>query len=534
MELPFTVKSAGSPRAGSLSRITTITAASGSARPHISPSPSTTQRRLETAAGVLSSFSPAREFSGGRTGSDSSCSTSTGTTPQSRVRRISGGGGGGVGVGGVAHQRCGSPLRKGNSSDFPVRTKSDGSLPGNFFGDGDMCGGGGDDIDDMLNGSYSKKRKKRARFKCRPVHLGAMIACVLWMYLMFMLNSNQSSWYDAHPDAQGAGGRGVVHGSVKRAAAAEKNVWLDGGGSGGGGGGGGATATPRSRHIGLLPAIPAILQAAGWEDAVLRASDKAAYCAHSEPRFNGDCALDLTWRARRASMQRCLNATAIWLEAEGVDYSAIFSTLLAAARREPRLLISQPCEIAVTRRDYVRMQNLLHPGPSGAMGGEQRASAYAGAVVEDQPWDDRSVHFPEFHGEWWAPLGEVTGVAGMGLLYKPQEACSPMRFVDTATGLFCEAIVLDGDDAGGASEPEDLWLRWPGGPKKCPAFISKTRHHKTAVPCESDSCYRLDPQQFAPHKPCPELLGVTLRCPSDIEASLKGCYASQLKSGSFN
>ena len=97
-----------------------------------------------------------------------------------------------------------------------------------------------------------------------------------------------------------------------------------------------------------------------------------------------------------------------------------------------------------------------------------------------------------------------------------------MRFVDSKTGFYCEAIVMDKDAEVGVS---DWFVKWPGGPKMCPSFSQHQHQTKQALPCESDGCYKLHSKHMSPHKPCHELLGVTLRCPLDVEDSLRGCYA---------
>ena len=291
----------------------------------------------------------------------------------------------------------------------------------------------------------------------------------------------------------------------------------------------------RLKHLGLMPTVPeALREGSAWEDV-----EDDTYCEHSEPRFNAQCMQLLTWGARRASMARVLNATAQWLQGQHIEYTAIFSTLLAAFTHEPKLAMSQPCQVAVHRASYERMKMLLTAGHLKLGGstasakrqlgpswespeGPAQHATYGYKVLEDQPWDDRSTIFPKFEGEWWAPLDESGGVAGTGLLYKPQQPCSPMRFVDSKTGLYCEAIVLENDGSAGA----DWFLRWPGGPKPCPSFLTRSREH--SMPCESNGCYRLHAAHMSPHTPCPPLLGVTLHCPRDAADSLHGCYASQV------
>ena len=359
------------------------------------------------------------------------------------------------------------------------------------------------DLDDLLGSPTSQQPRRRGKWQRACIYGCCFVAAALWFHLVMMMMYHQSTPDMGKLDkikqrsSEGPGG-GVAQSNEGpgRVTAAARHV----------------------QHLGALPQVPDVLLHRGWESV-----QDGSYCKHTEPRFNAECREQITWGERRDSMQRVLNATALWFARQRIDYAAIFSTLLAAFKQDQKLVISHPCMVAITRPDYERVKMLLTtPHLKADPVSKQKSVRYGFDVLEDQPWDKRSETFPVFEGEWWAPLDDAAGVADTGLLYKPHEACSPMRFVDSKTGFYCEAIVMDTDAEVGVG---DWFVKWPGGPKMCPPFIQHQHQTEQALPCESDGCYKLHSKHMSPHKPCHELLGVTLRCPLDVEDSLRGCYA---------
>eukprot|EP00937_MAST-01D_sp_MAST-1D-sp2_P005646 g5646.t1 len=276
-----------------------------------------------------------------------------------------------------------------------------------------------------------------------------------------------------------------------------------------------AAPTPQP-HVGLMPMLPAAASArdAGWWQ-----SASGSFCGIAERRFQRACDQPslLTWADRRAAMRRSLNATARWMDRFDIDYFAVFGTLLAAWAGGDALASASTCQVGLAWEEYARVTKMLTLGHLKRHG----PLAYQWPVTEDQPWEDRTPLFPSYAGEWWAPLEEVVGVADVGLLYQPQASCSPLRFVDKQTGLFCETVVVD--DPREAEADGGRYVQWDGGPQKCPAL----RAPPDFTRCTSDSCYRLEERALDPSGPCPEpLLGVRLRCPFDPVSVLHSSYSS--------
>ena len=269
---------------------------------------------------------------------------------------------------------------------------------------------------------------------------------------------------------------------------------------------------PRLRHLGRPPSSPR--RGPDW----LR-EESRAYCEHSEPRFNRGCLDRTTWGERQESLRRTLRATAAWLEQQRVDYFAMYSTLLAASAADDAMATTQQCEIGLTRAEYTRVLIMLR---SGMHQGIDASLKYAGAVDEDAPWLPRTAVFPKYEGEYWAPLDEVVDAPGIGVLFKPQAVCEPLRFVDKTTGFYCEAVVVDSEERPG--KEATLLVRREGGPKTCPHDGVHSRHG--GEDCKSSSCYRFSASAILPTRICEGyLFGILLRCPNNVASTLKGCYS---------
>ena len=186
--------------------------------------------------------------------------------------------------------------------------------------------------------------------------------------------------------------------------------------------------------------------------------------------------------------------------------------------------MSHPCEVIVTGGDFDKITRMLTQAASRfSRGGvktdvaerlnkathEGAAQHYEYKVVEDEPWNIRSRVFPQFEGEFWAPLDKL-GDSGkdMGLLFKPKD-CKQLRFMHKSTGLFCDVLAA-------AEQGSNLFVQREGGVHPCPA------HSKG---CNAQQCLRLKAADVLPARKC-TVVGEAVSCPNNIHAALTDFLAS--------
>ena len=140
------------------------------------------------------------------------------------------------------------------------------------------------------------------------------------------------------------------------------------------------------------------------------------------------------------------------------------------------------------------------------------AQHYDFTVVEDEPWNIRSRAFPQFEGEFWAPLDKFSDSGkGMGLLFKPKR-CKQLRFMHTKTGLFCDVLAAD-------KERGSWFVARKGGAHSCPPRPG----------CNTQRCVRIHAADVLSTRKC-AVLGEAISCPNNTRVTLASDVFSRLNS----